>query len=617
MPNNYTAPYLISTDRPANVPATGTFTIPVCTTSERFDKIMSALFSFGAMQGDTFDLDHLVDFLDAMPRIVEGCVDFTSQCRKVALNSPQIEWFPESPYAPLPEIPEGYEFHPWTIASAGTLPDIIIAWGLGYQYGDVFTDLSKFPDITDPANFLDEYQNLPRFRVTGLVGSGTIKAEILSIPLGGRLVVIVDEFVDLLNLQAADTDADLSFPPESIVATTITTTVTGDGEHTVDYVFYPTFETELPLLGGGGGVRSIEICGFGVTTMPEEACCDETNQLLGTNNEMLQKIYLLLKEGATIKFGAINELPDMINIDGCAPEKYDQEGSDDEPTAALRVAVLCYVTYCYVMTILVKALSQMGMPLPALYVLFPLYANSPTALQKVKVEYPEVLSVVALITGIPAGGALIDLVVCQMVARLTGQFNTFEIFRNSLDVFGGVGSIAIPVSGLVNASNQLEENWRAFGEALAQGMEMEDEVTAYTCPCEIDCTTPLELQIKDGRGVSITKVEGSDTLYHFIGTATGFDGVNYFGGMYVKDAFNRCMAVWNPDEGDTGLPVGWSNEATLYHHVKGCCGTPDSTGLLGGFAGTTAAPAYFTEFYWDRQTEPLDHYLHVECYECP
>jgi hypothetical protein len=545
-------------------------------------------------------------------------VDFTNQCRTIALNSPQIEWFPESPYAPGEEVPEGYEHHPWTIANGDTLPAIIIAWGLGYKYGDVFTDLTKFPDITDPENFLDEYQNLPRFRVSGLVGAGTVKVEILSIPFGGRVVVLIDEFVDLLNLQAADTDADASFPPESIISTTITTEVTGDGEHTVDYVFYPTFETELPFLGGGGGVRSIEICGFGVTPMPEEACCDETNQLLGSNNELLTKIYLMMKKGFEIHPIGFDQPPDQINMGECTPEKFDQDGSDDEPTAELRAAVLCYVVYSYVIVILVKALSQMGMPIPTLGILFPLYATTPTALQKVKVEYPEVLSVLALITGIPAGGTLIDLVVCQMLSSLRGQFNTFETFKNSLQVFGGVGTLAIPVSGLVNATNQNPDNWEAFGEALVQGMEMETEVTAYECPCAIDCETPLELQIKNGRGVSITKVEGSDTLYHFIGNPGTESGGSYYGGMYVRDAFGRCMSVWAPTEGDPGLPVGWENLATLYHHVIGCCGTSNSTGLLGGFAGLTEDTSFFTEFYWDRQTEPLDHYLHVKCVdECP
>jgi hypothetical protein len=226
------------------------------------------------------------------------------------------------------------------------------------------------------------------------------------------------------------------------------------------------------------------------------------------------------------------------------------------------------------------------------------------------------LSIVALITGIAGSGALIDLVVCQMLSRLTGQLNSFDIFKNSLDVFGGVGSLAIPISGLVAASNQEKVNWYAFNEALDQAMNMEIEVEAYTCPCEVDCEVPLDLQIKNGRGVSITLVEGTTDLYHFIGTSTGFDGINYYGGVYVQDALNRCLSVWKATDGETGVPSGWADQGVLYHHVIGCCGTPNSTGLLGGFAGETEDTTFFTEFYWDRQDQSVDTYYHVKCYEC-
>lgn len=610
MPNDYVAPYTL-TPRTDPVPS-GQFTVPVCTTPERFDKIMNALFYYGQSQTE-FDFDHLIDWLAGVNNIVEGCATFENQCRTIALNSPQVEWFPESPYAPNAEIPAGYEHHPWTIANNDTLTGIIVAWGLGYQSGDVFTDLSKFPDITDPENFLDEYQNLPRFRVTGLVGAGEIEVEILSIPFGGRVVVLVDEFVDLLNLQAADTDADASFPPETIISTTIKTKVTGDGAHTIDYVFYPTFEFELPFIGGGGGVRSIEICGFGVTPMAGEGCCDETNVLLAKILSVQTDLYKLVKGGFELRPLNANASSNLILIGDCFPDHYDNDSDDTGDEITKRSLALCYVTVMYVKALLMQSLADVGVPMQVYGVFVPIAELPPSFSigRLTVVSPPSAFDVVELVT-LFAGTS--DLLACQMQAGLIGKSNTFANFKTSFQQTA-LEAMTVWLSIVLVEANQVEANWRAFNDALTFAMDF--DLQNFTCPCvATDCVEPLQLYFKDGRGVSIDLV--GENLYHITGTA-GYQNPNgsYGGGVYIKDALGRNLTIYHPTTDEDGLPVGWSGQAILYHYVIGACGTPNSEGLTGGFMGSVAGEVVYSEFYWDNQQSPVDTYYKIECWECP
>lgn len=584
MPNRYIAPYLISSDRPANVPLEGTFTVPVCTTAERFSKIMDALFAYGAMQGNEFDFDHLIDWLDALPRIVEGCVEFHNQCRSIALNSERVEWFPESPYNPGPEFPEGYDNHPWTIANNDTLPGMVVAWGLGYKNGDVFTDILHSPDITDPANFTEEYLNLPRFRLSNLEGKGTIKVDILSIPLGGRLVVVVDDFIDLLNLQSADTDRDASFPPESIVSITIETEITTEGIHHVDYIFYPTFETELPIIGFGGGVRAIEICGFG-DIMPEENCCDETNKLLTKNNNLLAEMLKLWQGGfKLVPIDGISTPPDQSGGD-CAPDHFDHDGDGESvPELIQRRQALCITIERYIKGILLAALRDMGAPdFIVDYIHSILASDVPLSLSALEVSYPVSFDGLSVFFLIVSSAVSFDELVCLMLDGLTGEKNnTFANFKESVpDIIpDGFPEGLAPLVFLMRRSNTVLANYKAFNLALNDAKD--EDLDAYECPCTGPVADgcgeePLELVIWEGDGTSAGQV-----ITPLGGNRFRFEQTNLVGGraiITVQDALGRCIKFEPDDEG----------QAVFVYNITGCpdaegdCESSDASGS-GGFA---------------------------------
>jgi len=613
MPNNYIAPYLISTEPPVAIPATGVFTVPVCTTSERFDKIMAALFAYGAMQGDEFDFDHLIDWLDALPRITEGCEPRNPVCRTIALNDSMISWFPESPYNPDEEIPEGYTYHPWTITDTSILGTIISMWGFGYRVGDVYTDFTKLPAASSWEDVFANLGNMPSFTITGLEGTGTVKIHLLNIPQGGRVLVQIDDAFNPLALTLAELNKDLiSFPQETLTAFIIEVEIDTAGTHAVKLSFLPTVDDAFIPIFFGGGIRSIELCGFGVTDMPEN-CCDETNQLLTTNNAYLAQVVSLLQGG--FKLVPINSgvVPDAIATGECVPTNYDSDGDDAGGEIALRAAALCYVIHCYVTEILYKACLAIGVPSLLLDSVFPDHATMPQALHRIIIDYPPQLTLVALIENLASAGIPSSMVECAMLASLRGKLNVFSTFRDSVTIFGGFGSLVVPIAGLVRFQNQSVDNWHIFNDALAEAMSMPTEVAAYECICEldVDCSEPLQLIIIDGRG-TIELVEGYTTLYHLTGDPATFDGVNYHGGVYVRDAHGRTLSVWHSEVVE--LPT----QAPLYHHIIGRCGTPDSTGLLGGWAGLTEDTVFVERFYQDSQTGPTDTYYNITCIdECP
>jgi len=217
-------------------------------------------------------------------------------------------------------------------------------------------------------------------------------------------------------------------------------------------------------------------------------------------------------------------------------------------------------------------------------------------LLKLKVVYPSLFSGLNAFFDVVTNNEDLTLIACAMVDGLQGDNqNTYVNFKGSLTATDG------SVASLVSAANQVKNNFVLFNEALE--MAYHEDLSEYTCPCGIgtDCEEPLDLIIHAGRGVSITHVSG--TLYHFVGDPS----VGETGGMYVEDSLGRCMDWWNSD--DEEHPT----QTVPYHAVTGCCGTPDSEGLIGGFAGLTEGTKFFTLVYWDQQSEPVDTYYNVKC----
>lgn len=203
----------------------------------------------------------------------EDCGEPTSvHCQDFFPTSPRIEWNPVSPYEPDAELPDGYIYHPWTIVTSPSIGTF-----LGFQVGDVFTDLSKLP-VGFVGNPLDApIFNWPRFRITGLNGVGTVKIHLLNIIQGGGCLITVDDDINPLTWTLLELNRDeIKLPPETTPVIIIEREITSLGEHHIDVTFLPQVDDTLIPFFFGGGLHKIEICGFGVDEM--SPCCPDEIQ---------------------------------------------------------------------------------------------------------------------------------------------------------------------------------------------------------------------------------------------------------------------------------------------------------------------------------------------------
>lgn len=521
MPNNYIAPYLIS-DEPAQT-YEGVFTVPICTTRERFDKIMNALWAYGAMQGEEADFDHLVDWLDALPRIVEGCVSFGEQCRTISKDDARVTWYPARD---AEELPAGYLLNPW-IDITGDNPFV------GLKAGDVITDVAHLPPLPTIWDHLEDIGTIltlgyPTITIDGLTGDGKIRIFMVSVLLGGRLLFIRDN--NLLTFSFADSNLDTaSLPPETYAENIYEHDFEGDTLHRLDIVFIPNVSADIEFLGFGGGLRRIEICGFGDATMEPE-CCDDLVVGQNITNELLAKIVAMIGSGFKIVPIASGEVPDSF-AGGCAPDHYDEDTDDEGAAIAKRVMVLCFVIEQYITMLIYKSIQQMGLPMPDPSLIFPILASAPPALQNIVVVYPVPFSLLALAEALLDLGGGIDTLVCEMREGLTNKLNTYDVFKQSLLVGTEPDEVLSALRNMVFLSNQFRANWENFNAALEQGMDM--EMGDYECPCpEVALPYPVLVGIEN------------------IGT---FDPITSFASQVFTE-IDRANGVWRLQQ-DTLDPV--------------------------------------------------------------
>lgn len=603
----YVAPYLIS-QLPPNVPTEGTFTVPVCTTPQRFRKIQDALFQKVQLD-ETPDYDHLIDWLDACTRIVEGCVPSQAVCRTIALTDSRVTWFPESPYEPLPDIPDGYLFHPWTIVDSGIIASIISVWGLGYKVGDVFTDVTKFPIFTGWSEFLSNYANLPRMTIT-VTGTGEIKLHLLNIVQGGRLILVKDGSFNLINLGGVELDKDLSsYPNENQTEIIIPVEFTTDGEHILDCVFAPVVDIDLIPLKFGGGIRAIELCGFGVGAMPDDPCCPDEISAIETTNDRLQKIINLLEGGATIdlRFNGGSTPPDLTGGD-CAPAFFDHDDGETDPEVLQqRTNALCITIERYVKAVLLAALRDMGAPdILVDYIGSGIPQTVPLSLSKIVVVYPSILEGLAAFFDALSGGFELNLIVCMMLSALQGdENNTFTNFKNALsDLSAMPEALGVPLVGLVNSTNGVKNNYLAFNQALQDAND--EDLSTFECPCEdaipTYCSAPLDLTVWGGEfGGSATVITlVAPDIYH-ITNSTAEAGTYY---AAIKEASGRCLKF--------DIPEGYTYQPVQSYYSRGCCDDADGSAISGDFSGN-----HFEGVQWNAVGDvPIDTYVKITCEDC-
>lgn len=526
-------------------------------------------------------------------------------CQFYRPTSARIQWFPENPFHPNDEIPPAYPSHPFTVASGSNLVDVIVAWGLGYQVGDVFTDLAHAPDFTDPISIGTEYLNCPSVFIDNLHGEGTVKAHLLSIPLGGRFIIFVDEEpADLLNLKSVEVDRSLSFPPETAVELVIETKIVGDGDHSIRYVWYPVIEADASFIGFGGGFRGFELCGFGregCNCMDEE-CCDAIIASQSVTNGTLTKILELLQGGVTGTFqfnGKLNP-PDEAAGD-CAPAFFDHDTDETGDDLIQREKALCITAERYAKAILTKVLVDMNAPQALIdFVASKFPQTVPLSLSDLTIVYPALFSGLNVFFDAVTDNIDLAEVACAMVAGLTGdKNNTFVNFRDSLS---GYTTEALMQSfvDIVHASNGVKSNYKAFNTALNAAKD--EDLDEYECPCPDEPPAECEtITLINGSpdifpDTVITPVEGHLGTFRIQNSSTDTTGFGICGASIVDE--NGCCfdLVANP-EGYATQGVSQSN--TFY-----CDGT--STGVIPGGGGGICVEKYS----WDQgSSTPVDTYV--------
>jgi len=495
-------------------------------------------------------------------------------CQFYHPTSARVTWRPESPYNPLPEVPEGYNFHPWTIVTGDLLGTIIGEWGLGYKIGDVFTDLLHIPPFTFSPDLVNNLDNYPSFKISGMTGTGTVKIHFLNVFQGGRAVIRVDGDINPFNWQIAELHKDLtSIPQETVTPFVVEVEIDSDGSHEVDVTFLPTVDDSFIPVFFGGGFRGFELCGFGREGCEDvtDPCCPEELQVLGSMNSNIQKMLELLKSGFKI-VPFESDLPSDFTID-CTPTGFDHNGDDETvPTLLQRNKALCLVVERYIVALLyfLGKRSNMSAQIKAdILALMDLDAPPDFYPQLQMVDIEATLSQIGRIA-YPTSTAF-DEVVCAWVAGLLGKENTFENFKTSLVL---LPDDSYPdnetrwLSHFVNAFCQNRANFTVFAKQLdgAYG-EIVDGLT-FECPCGLTECDPADLDIIATNDCTVTRVD--DTHWHVVQTNyTAYLADKRQFHLAIRDSAWRCFNVVS------------QTQATAGYNQYDCDGT-NFTGVGGG-----------------------------------
>ena len=281
---------------PQNTLPDGDFLLPVCINRDDLHRMLSVLWEGrfllpddppnSEVSDDVHTLRHMRGVLEALAYINRPCEvpcfecdSCDDGCIEFLPNAAIIEYFPNDPFRTPSLIPPGYTRPPWytdaTFPIGGILPT------------DAMVDtLSVFAPALPLSGF-------PYARIH-FSGVGEIEIELVQVPFGGIVVIDIDDDPTQLTIVDCSSDiidlvsisgilAALGFDVEdaNLVGTkVIELEVTTPGEHFIDVNFIPSFGGET-LLGFGGGIRRVSLCGLSVPgefmpyqlrQNPEDAC---------------------------------------------------------------------------------------------------------------------------------------------------------------------------------------------------------------------------------------------------------------------------------------------------------------------------------------------------------
>lgn len=204
----------------------------------------------------TQELNTPTDDCDPTPPI-EEC------CEELAPNSSFIRYAPNNPFLTPDYTPPQYLLPPWYTNPGVPLPGVIPS--------DAMVNF-----LAMPAWFGLPTVGFPRFRFYGQ-GSGQVEIEFVQIVQGGLVLVVPDgnpfdaEFIDLTSIgltEVASIGFILGLAGIDNDASTYDTHIwehdfDTPGLHYVDAYFFPNISlTDEILIGMGGGIRKVTLCGL-------------------------------------------------------------------------------------------------------------------------------------------------------------------------------------------------------------------------------------------------------------------------------------------------------------------------------------------------------------------
>lgn len=459
----------------------------------------------------------------------EDCGEPTSvHCQDFFPTSPRIEWNPVSPYEPDAELPPGYIYHPWTIVTSPSIGTF-----LGFQVGDVFTDLSKLP-VGFVGNPLEApFFNWPRFRITGLNGVGTVKIHLLNIIQGGGCLITVDDDINPLTWTLLELNRDeIRLPPETTPVIIVEREITTPGEHHIDVTFLPQVDDTLIPLFFGGGLHKIEICGFGVDEM--SPCCPDEIQEQRAARRQQSRLY--------------NHSLELLD-DGESVTSYAPNAPADFSAGTAMATNLCTLIENFIFECMVARTQQTAdivSPIMDLPNYNPLFGA---------VIFEGLGNIVlGHMNELISDQAARSKVACCMYDALQGQPVEFSFWEDSLnDCDFDFPSSEAEIAGIVGA-NLTIENFRAFVRELS--VQVPGGEAGNNCAC--DCTVPPSM---------------------FIGTMVDNGGGSYT--LTSEDyTYAHSVLYGQPER------IGWP---TIRYTLPGCCtiisGTVDDAGTGGSLIG--------------------------------
>jgi hypothetical protein len=186
-------------------------------------------------------------------------------CFEYPLSAPFIDYEPQDPFNEPDYIPPPYLMPTFMLNDELEYPEI-----LGYQATDVFVPFGAVN--IDPIDLAT--MNLPRL-ILSVKGSGQIELDLLAVAFGGIAVIKVGSMPNIADIvldNVYDTGIqviDLEIPTGTIAHAgnvkrgTEINVEAAEGVTTLVYiVFSPKVNDSIIPIAFGGGVRTIQLCGF-------------------------------------------------------------------------------------------------------------------------------------------------------------------------------------------------------------------------------------------------------------------------------------------------------------------------------------------------------------------